>query len=153
MTAVGKEIQSLLEVLLLDEYVVRIERGDCEYADTVVREDLGYAGQDTYQGEVQDSLDPERPPSVLPFDGVAWDTFRRAYERVLLIRSRYEGEFTVNVDECVVLHLTDRECTVDYLQFHGGHSPDTVLNIMVGLSLMDSSISFESWFYGICGYL
>ena len=99
MTAVGKEIQSLLEVLLLDEYIVCIECGDCEYADTVVREDLGYAGQDTYQGEVQDSLDPERPPSVLPFDGVAWDTFRRAYERVLLVSSRDEGEFPIEVDE------------------------------------------------------
>ena len=80
MTVVGKEVQSPLEVLLLDEYVIRIERGYREHSDTVVRQYLGYVGQDTYQGEVQDSLDPERPPSVLPFDGVAWDTFCRAYE-------------------------------------------------------------------------
>ena len=107
--------ERLIEAVLLDQDVIRVEGGDGKDADLVGCQLLGDPGQDTDQGEVERTLNTEGPPSVFPVGRITRYQLGRTDQRPFLIRSACEDKGLTQVDMAVIGDLAYGESHADGL--------------------------------------
>lgn len=97
ITGVGEQLQRFFEAVGFGEDIVRVERGNHEDANPVLRKDGGDLRNDTDQGEIQDPLDPEGLPTVRPFNHIRRNESGRVDKGTLLIGRTGEDKRQVDV--------------------------------------------------------
>ncbi len=114
----SQDAQCPRKVFFFDQDVVCIVRGYRKDADLMFGKDPGQFRQDANERKVQDALNAESSPPVIPFYRLCRCVLCPAHQRHFFIRFPDKVKISGHVDVAYICHLADRQLVFDFLQFH-----------------------------------
>ncbi len=105
-------------MLRFRQNIVGVVGGDGEDWDAILRQKRGDFGEDPHQREVQNVLNTEGLPTVVPSDYIGGHIGGGADQREFLVRFAGEAEFCRPIHLRVVRYLTHGEILLECFDLH-----------------------------------
>ena len=104
-----QNVQGLRKVFLLNQDIIRIVGGYGENANVIFGQNSGQFGQNAHQGKIQDSLDAESLPAIIPGFRCCRYIFSQTDQGQFLVRFPHKIKITGQRQLLGRSHLADRQ--------------------------------------------